>query len=188
MSATATAVKYTERDMLDLLHTRYSGVSQGSRVYAVAEHVPVYFEGAIANRDRIADFVAQHCHTTHVSRDGRPARWVHGEYAGGFARTQLHGHEVKVSRSDWLAELADPSKAEAWKRYCDRWWLVAPAGVVRDRELPQGWGLLVPSAKGLRAAVMAPLLDPVPLNDRTRASVMRRVQATATRRAVGLNG
>lgn len=60
----------------------------------------------------------------------------------------LHGHEVKCSRADWLRELKDPTKADAWLRYCDRWWLVAAPGVVRDGELPEGWGLIEPTANG----------------------------------------
>lgn len=181
------ADKFTERTMLDLLHSRYSGVSQGARDYAVAEHVRAYVDGAaLAVGDRVADFLAQHCHTAHIRADGRTARWVSGSYVGGEARVQLHGHEVKVSRSDWLQELADPSKAESWKRHCDRWWLVAPDGVVRPGELPDGWGLLVPSGAGLRAKVMAPRLDPVPMSAHTRASFLRRVQETSRRRALAI--
>ena len=179
----ATTARHTERSILDLLHLRYGGLSQGSRLYAVAEHVPASRDLTDETpKDRIVDFLAQHCHMAHVRRDGRPARWVAGDYAGGSARIQLHGHEVKVTRADWVTEMDDPTKAEAWKKYCDRWWLVAPADVVRPGELPDGWGLLVPTAKGLRAAVVAPLLDPEPLTARVRASIMRRVQATAERR------
>ena len=38
---------------------------------------------------------------------------------------QVEGFEVKISRSDWLRELKDPSKAESIFKYCDLWWLVA---------------------------------------------------------------
>ena len=34
---------------------------------------------------------------------------------------ELHGVEIKVSRSDWRREAADPMKAEAIAAYCDRW-------------------------------------------------------------------
>src|SRR6267154_1233957 len=56
--------------------------------------------------------------------------------------TGIDGHEIKVSRSDWLRELDDPAKAEAWWPYCTRWWVVAPPGIVRYGELPQSWGLM----------------------------------------------
>lgn len=173
----------TERDMLELLHRRYATVSQGARIYAVAEHVPAV-TGAVISVTRIADFLAQHVHGVHIRPDGHSARWKRGGYEDGSHRIQLHGHEVKVSRSDWLAELADPTKAEAWKQFCDRWWLVAPREVVRD-DLPEGWGLLCPSKDGthLRVAWMAPLLDPAPMDRATMAQFLRRVQTTATKRA-----
>ena len=55
---------------------------------------------------------------------------------------ELHGVEIKVSRSDWRREAADPGKAEAVARYCDRWWIHTPPGVVPDlSEMPPAWGL-----------------------------------------------
>ena len=46
-------------------------------------------------------------------------------------------------RSDWLRELRDPAKAEEFRRYCDRWWLVvSDCAIVKPGELPTGWGLL----------------------------------------------
>lgn len=59
----------------------------------------------------------------------------------------LVGHEVKVSRSDWLRELAKTGKADTWADACHVWYIVAPPGVVKVDELPDGWGLLEPSAK-----------------------------------------
>lgn len=55
----------------------------------------------------------------------------------------LHGHEIKVSRSDWLKELNDPGKATTFSRFCHYWWIVAPAGIVVLDELPATWGLMV---------------------------------------------
>ena len=64
--------------------------------------------------------------------------------------TGVDVHEVKVSRADWLRELDDPAKAEAWWPYCNRFWLVAVPGVVAAGELPAGWGLLELPASGRR--------------------------------------
>lgn len=51
---------------------------------------------------------------------------------------ELHGVEIKISRSDWKREAADPSKAEAIARYCDRWWVHTPPGIVDDlSDLPR---------------------------------------------------
>lgn len=177
----------TERDLLDLLHARYSAESMGARRYVVAEHVsnrPSY-------ADRIADAIVQDCYRETVTRAGRRytgnlwQRGTDGEWvprADLVSRRMLHGHEVKVSRGDWLRELRDPTKADTWRQYCDRWWLVAPAGVARPDELPTGWGLLVPVGRVLRAVVPAPVLDPQPMPPDTRAALLRATFVTATRR------
>lgn len=55
---------------------------------------------------------------------------------------ELHGVEIKISRSDWKKEAADPTKAEAIARYCDRWWVHTSPGVVDDLSaMPPAWGL-----------------------------------------------
>lgn len=55
---------------------------------------------------------------------------------------ELHGVEIKVSRSDWKREAADPTKAEAVAKFCDRWWIHTSPGVVHDvSEVPPMWGL-----------------------------------------------
>ena len=65
----------------------------------------------------------------------------------GFTSTSgriLRGHELKVSRADWLAELAKVGKADVWADQCHEWWLVTPdASIVADGELPPGWGHMV---------------------------------------------
>ncbi|WP_216639961.1 hypothetical protein [Arthrobacter sp. QXT-31] len=138
----------TERDMLDLLLDRYTDVRRGtiSDRWVRAEHVRSgmgYSDGR-----RIADFVAADKHP--------------GGYAG--EKLALHGHEVKVTRADWLQELRDPTKADAIKRYMHHWWLVVPhPAIVKPGELPDGWGLLVPGTNGkLRAKKTAPRLNPEP--------------------------
>jgi hypothetical protein len=56
----------------------------------------------------------------------------------------IEGFEFKASRTDWLKELKDSSKADAFYRYCDFWWLiVTDKEIVKDGELPIGWGLMV---------------------------------------------
>lgn len=69
----------------------------------------------------------------------------------------IEGVEVKVSRSDWTRELKNPEKAEAIAQYCDKWWIVAPEGIVHQHEVPAMWGYMVCSAKGaLRVVKQAP--------------------------------
>lgn len=54
----------------------------------------------------------------------------------------LYGFEVKVSKSDFKAELADPDKAEEIARFCDYWLIAAPAGLIDTANLPSAWGLI----------------------------------------------
>lgn len=73
----------------------------------------------------------------------------------------LHGFEIKCSRADWLRELREPAKADAFAGLVDRWWLaVADADIVAAGELPDGWGLLVAKGSGLRCVREASRLRP----------------------------
>ncbi|OMC07082.1 hypothetical protein [Mycolicibacterium fortuitum] len=66
----------------------------------------------------------------------------------------LIGHELKVSRSDWLNELNKPGKADAWADQCHQWWLVVlDPSIVHDGELPPGWGLMSPGRSKTRMTV-----------------------------------
>lgn len=67
----------------------------------------------------------------------------------GFTSTSgrlLVGHELKVTRSDWLRELAQPGKADPWADECHAFYVVAAPDVAKPEELPDGWGLMVPGA------------------------------------------
>ena len=98
---------------------------------------------------------------------------------------ELSGFEVKVSRSDWLHELTDPTKADANKRYCDRWWLVVPDKSIVRGVLPHDWGLLAVGGNGrLRIVKRAPKLDPEPIPATFRAALIRAVAKTATRKVI----
>jgi hypothetical protein len=78
----------------------------------------------------------------------------------GFTSTSgrtLIGHEIKASRADWLHELNQPGKADAWADQCHAWYVVAPSlDVVHIDELPAGWGLLTPGASRTRMNVRVP--------------------------------
>lgn len=77
----------------------------------------------------------------------------------------VHGFEFKASRSDWLRELKEPAKAEAFHQYCDFWWLVTEDSKVCDpKELPKGWGLMTLTKNGdaLRTVTQAERLTPKP--------------------------
>jgi hypothetical protein len=63
----------------------------------------------------------------------------------------VHGFEVKANREGLLRELRDPAKGEAIGGLCDYWWLVLPDRATREGLfLPDTWGVLVKSGRGLR--------------------------------------
>jgi len=148
--------------MLNLLLARYNTERQGTIAdrWVRAEHVRST-QRMLYELVSIADFIAI------------------DKYSSSQA---IHGHEVKVSRSDWLTELRDLSKSERIKRYCNFWWLVvSDAAIVKDGELPEGWGLLVKSGNKLRAKIKAPALTPEPLTLDFVAGLTAAAQRTAFR-------
>ena len=157
--------KWTEGDVLAALRRRYSESHGNGDRWAFATHVrcgagfgPQWGAGQL----RTADAVAM---------DLWPSKGL-----------EIHGHEVKVSRSDWLAELKQPDKCEPVKRYCDRWWLVvADRAIVKGGELPEGWGLMVVSGDSTRVVVKAPKLSPDSVTKDFMAPFLRAAVKTATR-------
>lgn len=87
----------------------------------------------------------------------------------------LDGFEIKLNRSDLVAELRDPSKAEAFKQFCDHWWLVIPdKDIIRLGGVPDDWGVLwAPPRGGMRVIKQAPKLEPVPITRGFLASLLR---------------
>lgn len=160
--------KVTERDMLDRLNVRYGKFNGNGIRFTRAEHVKV---ASGFNARRICDYMAMDLWTGYGANSG----------------PKLHGHEVKVSRSDWLTELRDPDKAEAFRRYCDFWWLVvSDKDIVKSGELPEGWGLMVAHGRSVRVITPAPLNEAVePLPRQIQATFSRAVTKTALRLARG---
>lgn len=150
--ATKPAQRVTASDLEALIRARYP-----ANEYAMFLNVP---DSTGARERRRADAVAINLW---------PSRGL-----------ELEGFEIKVDRRDWLRELKDPAKADVVCRYCHRWWIVAPEGVVADGELPKTWGLLVPGRKGLKVVVVAPALTPDPPTLAFFASLCRAAQATLT--------
>ncbi|KNY18210.1 hypothetical protein AKG11_03455 [Shinella sp. SUS2] len=88
---------------------------------------------------------------------------------------ELHGVEIKVSRSDWKREAADPKKAEAIARYCDRWYIHTTPGVVDDlSDLPPAWGLREYDGKSWKTIREAAKNDPEPITRPFLAALLRR--------------
>ena len=86
----------------------------------------------------------------------------------------LGGIEIKVSRSDWKKELADPSKSAAIQKYCRFWNIAAPKGIVPVDEVPENWGLLEIGRRGVHQTKTAPPLKEEPPDMLFLAAVLRR--------------
>lgn len=149
----------TERHMLDLLQRRYAKRYGNGDRYVVAEHVRS--QAGFFDRGqgcRTADFVAV---------DTWPSKLA------------IHGHEVKVSRADWLSELKQPEKAGEFAPYVTHWWAVAAGPFIRLDELPAGWGLMVVAAGGrLRVVRSATRTEAEPLPLSRLAALLRAVART----------
>ncbi len=94
----------------------------------------------------------------------------------------LIAYEVKVTRSDFLAELRDLDKRKPAEAYAVETWFAAPAGLIDPSELPAGWGLLEVASTGRarqkRAA--AQRADPKVLPLHVHIQMLRRALATPT--------
>lgn len=110
-------IKFTESAILDLLAARFlREMSMGSR-YVFARQVDNRTGGRMTRR---FDAVAMELWPS----DG----------------LRIHAFEVKTSRADWRRELSVPGKGADALRAADTLSVVAPAGIVRPDELPDGWG------------------------------------------------
>lgn len=57
-------------------------------------------------------------------------------------RRNIIAYEVKVTRTDWLNELANHTKNGYWSQIADQFYIVSANQCVKADELPVGWGLL----------------------------------------------
>lgn len=87
---------------------------------------------------------------------------------------QIHGYEIKISRGDFLNEMKQPEKSWPVMRFCHRWTLLTPPGLIRVDELPPNWGLQTYDGRVLRTVKQAPLMQPEPLSAGFVAALVRR--------------
>jgi hypothetical protein len=76
---------------------------------------------------------------------------------GGWRKSgyRVIAYEVKCTRSDWLRELKDPAKRELAEEVADECWFATAPGVIKDGEVPDGWGHLEVVSTGTRRIVKA---------------------------------
>lgn len=159
-----------ERDVLDALRHKYTKVRPGTKAdrYVRAEHV---------RKVRIY----RHEGREYMTYSGDALRIADLLVLDTYADTELIGIEVKVSRSDWLTELKNPAKADAWRLHCHRWYLAVPDPAIVKDDLPEGWGLMLPDGKGgYRVRKQSPRIEePLPLDRWTAAQWARAIAKTA---------
>lgn len=85
----------------------------------------------------------------------------------------INGIEVKVSRSDWRREKAEPAKAEEIAQFCDYFYVAAPIGVIPKDEIPDGWGHLEYRLGKIRQTKAATKLSAKPVDRHFVAAFVR---------------
>lgn len=86
----------------------------------------------------------------------------------------LHGFEFKVSRSDWTKELKSPEKAELLAARCHTWTVITANDIVKPGEMPEGWGHMILTGRGLQAIKAAPIREPEEPSWSWIAAILRR--------------
>lgn len=81
--------------------------------------------------------------------------------------------EIKVTRQDFLRELAQPEKHKWCKEYFHEFWFVAPKDIIQVEELPNGVGWFYPRGNQLCVGRRAVRNDNPKLDDVILAAFMR---------------
>jgi hypothetical protein len=89
---------------------------------------------------------------------------------------EIHGFEVKCSRSDLVRELAQPEKADDVAGHCDFFWLVLNDKRIVNESviLPDGWGVMAPRGKGLTVVKKASRIEAPTITRGFVAALLRR--------------
>jgi len=65
-----------------------------------------------------------------------------------YRKWPLVGYEIKVSRSDFMAELRNPAKTARSAAFCSSFYFACPTGLVQAKEVPDPYGLMVVHPNG----------------------------------------
>jgi hypothetical protein len=86
-----------------------------------------------------------------------------------------HAFEFKTDRGDFIRELNNPKKREWLESNFHETYFVTPHKLVKEKEIPEGWGLLVATSKGdtLRRTVIARHRDVPALPEKIALSAIR---------------
>lgn len=75
-------------------------------------------------------------------------------------------HEVKVSRADFLADIAKPEKRAGYEAFSEVMYYAAPTGIIETADLPPGVGLVVEAEPGQFSVVVKPKRRAIDLQPR----------------------
>lgn len=142
--------KVTAKDIRALLRRRYAA-PEWAMLFEVANTTG-------AGASRYADAVAMNLY---------PSRGL-----------TVFGFEIKVSKSDFINEVRNPDKSVSVQKYCDRWYIVAPAEAVDESLLPENWGWLQVTGEQIRLRKEGPKLKAEPLSREFVAAMVRRGHET----------
>jgi hypothetical protein len=86
-----------------------------------------------------------------------------------------HAFEFKTDRGDFIRELNNPKKREWLESNFHETYFVTPHKLVKEKEVPEGWGLLVATSKGdtLRRTVIARHRDVPAMPEKIALSAIR---------------
>lgn len=138
--------RWTSKRIVEMLHRRYAGGSQGKDDEHYIRIEEARCGAGFSGTGGACDFLVI---------DTWPSR--------GF---ETIGHEIKVSLTDWQKEMKNPAKAERFFKHCHRWYAVMPDDLARkiQHELPPGWGLLACYASGQMRELVKPVKQkPTPI-------------------------
>lgn len=99
---------------------------------------------------------------------------------------ELHGFEIKVSKSDYRREAEQPEKAETIAAYCDRWWVVTPPGLLDGENLPLNWGWLAYDGRAFYTKQKAAKLEAKAMDRTMLAALLRRAHESNEGRLAGM--
>lgn len=113
----------------------------------------------------------------HGPHNGDSRRRIDTVAVGMYRST---GHEIKLSRADWLTERRNPGKAAAFDGLASRFYLVCPPQVATVDELPDGWGMMVYHPSRITVKRVADLRPSATANGFTAALIARALNPKRT--------
>lgn len=107
-----------------------------------------------------------------------------------FARSRLPEYRRVIKAIEAVDEaLYGDTKFSRMARYrvADRLYVLAPRGVIRPRELPIGWGLLVHEPRGAEPVSIQAEAPGLSADDRARSQLLKNIAVSASRALWGGN-